>query len=625
MSSLLAILLAITLSCVACSDDGGSSDSPSRTQRLHTISCPTTSYAIESGGVVDVEFVVDEPGALFNYAVSTIGCQVQLRTSGKITETPKELSLEHVALVDGGAGTYCATIKDSGEGEMYSRSISIVVKLEGGELVVSNPITITSANYVGGITGVTISKSHNSALRSDVSFTWDAKERIFNGHIEEYVTDREFTLSLTTDGVDRVEYNGELFVNNSTLVDLNGDATIVAYSGEYTLSYTLHLECFTGLPIVTITTPGGKSVDSKDIWVEGSRLSIDGMATFESLENVEMSIRGRGNSTWGYEKKAYNVKFKEKQRVLGMPKHKRWVLLANYMDRTLLRNRVAYYLASQTSLAWTPRCEFVELILNGEHLGQYLLCEQVRVDNDRIDITEMTPSDNSGDAVTGGYLLELDFHFDHQWQWYSSQGIPFSVKYPDEDELTTPQLEWIKSHIEEVEAAIYGSNFKDPTLGYRRYIDPQSFIDYWLIYEICVNHEIANPGSVYIYKDRNGKLYAGPVWDFDWGTFSYEASPAAQWGLFMTHAWWYSRLFGDEEFFALARERWAILKPRFESVYDFIARERKAIERSWYKNFDIWTISTNINGDERLSYGEAVDRLESITRERIELIDDALR
>jgi hypothetical protein len=115
------------------------------------------------------------------------------------------------------------------------------------------------------------------------------------------------------------------------------------------------------------------------------------------------------------------------------------------------------------------------------------------------------------------------------------------------------------------------------------------------------------------------------VWDFDWGTFSYEASPAAQWGLFMTHAWWYSRLFRDEEFFALARERWAILKPRLESVYDFIARERKAIERSWYKNFDIWTISTNINGDERLSYGEAVDRLESITRERIELIDAALR
>ena len=293
-------------------------------------------------------------------------------------------------------------------------------------------------------------------------------------------------------------------------------------------------------------------------------------------------------------------------------------------DRTLLRNRVAHFLASQTSLAWTPRCEFVELMLNGRHLGQYLLTEQVRVDNDRIDITEMTATDNAGEAITGGYLLELDFHFDNQWQWHSNRNIPFAVKYPDEEDLTTEQFDWIRGHIAEVEAVLYGSNYADKDGGYNRYIDAQSFVDYWLIYELCVNHELANPGSVYLTKDRGGKLTAGPIWDFDWGTFSFQASPAAASRLFMTHAWWYGRLFSDDSFKALATERWQVLKPKFMEVFQFIDKEREYIRRSWSKNFAFWSITTNTNGDETLGFDEAVDRVKDVLRRRIEIIDSQL-
>lgn len=172
---------------------------------------------------------------------------------------------------------------------------------------------------------------------------------------------------------------------------------------------------------------------------------------------------------------------------------------------------------------------------------------------------------------------------------------------------------------------LYGSNYTDRDSGYESYIDTQSFVDYWLIYELCVNHELANPGSVYLTKDRNGKLTAGPIWDFDWGTFSFQASPAAQSRLFMTHAWWYGRLFSDDSFKALASERWQVLRPQFIEVFDFIDREREYIRRSWSVNFDFWDITTNTNGDERLDFDAAVDRMKEVIQKRIDIIDRELQ
>ena len=137
------------------------------------------------------------------------------------------------------------------------------------------------------------------------------------------------------------------------------------------------------------------------------------------------------------------------------------------MDRTLMRNLVSMKVASMMSnLAWTPGCVPVELVLNGKHMGSYLLIEQVRVDKKRVAVTEMTPEDNVGDAVTGGYLLELDFHYDNEVQWtdphgHNNQwgdGIPFGVKYPDPEDLTPQQLTYIKGYISETANTLYGKD-----------------------------------------------------------------------------------------------------------------------------------------------------------------------
>jgi hypothetical protein len=239
-----------------------------------------------------------------------------------------------------------------------------------------------------------------------------------------------------------------------------------------------------------------------------------------------------------------------------------------------------------------------------------------------------------------GYILELDFHFNNEVQWisphgqsyFSQNGIPFAVKFPDEDEITAQQLNWIKNYIDQAGETLYGPDFCDPENGYRKFLDMQSFADYWLVFELCINHELANPGSVFMYKDSDTKLFAGPIWDFDWGTFSYQASPQAKGKLFMTEAIWYKQLFKDPEFLALAKERWNALKSAFDRIPEFLDREHERLALSAELNFRMWDPAESrymnggnpINGDESLSYSSAVERMRKILVERIQTLDEKI-
>lgn len=200
-------------------------------------------------------------------------------------------------------------------------------------------------------------------------------------------------------------------ISGVTEVDASEPVTITVKNGTAETSYTLKVRN-TGLPIVRITTPGGRSVTSKETWMEGAAMRIenpDGTVDYEGA----MSIKGRGNSTWNYPKKPYALKLDKKDKVLGMPKHKRWVLLANWKDRTLLRNEAAFWLSRQTGLPYTVRGQFVELEFNGSHAGNYYLCEQIKLDKNRVDIEEMEDFETDPDLITGGYLLELDTYHDY--------------------------------------------------------------------------------------------------------------------------------------------------------------------------------------------------------------------
>lgn len=378
---------------------------------------------------------------------------------------------------------------------------------------------------------------------------------------------------------------------------------------------------YTGLPVVFVNTAGGQAITSKENYVSAT-MCIEGIDDIPGLEEVTCSIRGRGNTTWEWPKKPYLVKLEEKASVFGFPEHKRWVLLANFMDRTMMRNMVAMKVSSMTRLAWTPRSQTVELVLNGKHVGNYLLIEQVRVDGDRVNIDKKD-----------GYLLELDFHYDNTFQW-KDHNIPFAVKHPDPDEpteLTQEKKTYIKNYIAEVSNVIYGSNFKDPVNGYAKYLDVDSFIDYWIIFEVMTNHELGNPGSVFMHKDKNGKLTAGPCWDFDWGVLTFDTTGGDR-RLINRNAIWYDRLFQDPAFLQKTRDRIRELLPQLQTIPDYIDECEALLSESAKLNFQMWNPAEDasmnggqiINGDERMAFHDAVARIKKNYNIHLQFVLDNL-
>ena len=212
-------------------------------------------------------------------------------------------------------------------------------------------------------------------------------------------------------------------------------------------------------------------------------------------------------------------------------------------------------------------------------------------------------------------------------------GIPFGIKAPDPDEITAAQVQEGKDLIARAAAAIYGPDFRDPEKGYAAYIDVDSFIDYWIVFEVMGNHELGNPGSVYYHCAPGGKLKAGPCWDFDWGILSYNTSPQARNGLINRGACWYALLFEDPTFAARVRTRFNELLPQLRTIPAYIDETEKLLELSARENFKLWNPAEDasmndgriINGDENLTYQNAVARIRSIYEERLTVIQNKLK
>lgn len=381
--------------------------------------------------------------------------------------------------------------------------------------------------------------------------------------------------------------------------------------------FTVRKKFFSGLPVVFVETPDGQAVTSKDEWLKDSRLRIydeDGALSYDG----PMAIKGRGNTTWNAPKKPYALKLEEKAEVLQMPKHKRWVLLANYLDRTLMRNHIAFYLAQSEGIAleWTPRGRFVDVIFNGKHQGCYYLCEQIKIDKNRVDIHENEPED-----VDGGFLLEWDTNYDEVNKFRSPVfDFPVMIKEPDEEDLTPAQFDFIKDYVYQVEYTLTQDDFAE-TGTYKELIDVDSFIDFWIINEVTGNDECNWPKSCYMYKDKGGKLKAGPVWDYDYATFG------KFYGKFHDmRAIWNRQLFQDPSFVRRVQERWVLLRPEFEKALDEITRTANLIRTSAEANEKLWPITgSSVNGDEKLSFQEAVETMKQKLAEQLEWMDVNIR
>lgn len=278
----------------------------------------------------------------------------------------------------------------------------------------------------------------------------------------------------------------------------------------------------TNLPLVSFITPGMAQIMSKDDKHPGSYVSIVSDNGKTILEDKAAQIKGRGNGSWTFPKKPFQIKFNKKQRPLDAPaKAKKWTLINNYGDRTLMRNKVAFDISREAGMEYTPYCTFVDVIYNGEYEGCYQLCDQVEVNTGRVELTEMEITDTEGDALTGGYFIEIDAYAYQETSWFQSyRGIPVTIKSPDDDKIVKAQSAYVANYFNTMEAALFRSDFRDPEKGYRKYLDLESFLRYFIICELDGN--LDSFWSVYMKKDRGSdRFITGPVWDVDLGFQNY--------------------------------------------------------------------------------------------------------
>jgi hypothetical protein len=396
-----------------------------------------------------------------------------------------------------------------------------------------------------------------------------------------------------------------------------------------------------GLPVIKIDTKGQSipvreeytpgSITSKHIfdWIGGVEYILYDKNGGKLLEGVT-EMKGRGNSTWNLEKKPYNLKLGAKASVLSMPSHKRWALLANHYDRSLLRTETAIKLGDIfDNMAWHSHAEAVAFFMNGVYQGAYQIIENIKIDGNRVDIDDIS-ANNPG----GGYILEIDQRKGEDFNFTTTNGVIFCSSDPDdvlEDIIPAENrtvFAKIQADVQAAEDALYGVGFADPQTGYRKYLDVDSFIDWYLVNEITKNPDAIFYSSVYIYYDPEKKLFClGPIWDFDISLGNASGAPSSSYsssssGFYVKNGYntggggwgwppvqqkqsnWLYRLFEDPWFVSQVKARWNAKKNELD-LTAFIDQRAAYLENAQKVNFRKWNILNNNFGYGLLATGSA--------------------
>jgi len=403
-----------------------------------------------------------------------------------------------------------------------------------------------------------------------------------------------------------------------------------------------------GIPIVIIDT-NNKKVESKTKNVPAYMKIIDSADNPMGigLYGGDIEIRGRGNSSFGMPKKGYNIEMENKCQILDMAPSRQWLIMANYTDKSLMRNYIAYEFARDLRMAFAPKMRFVDIIWNGKYIGNYVIGERVKIEEGRLDLPKLKKDMTDEYNITGSYVLEIScsdrlsggevkfntqiFKKGQTTIWGRAEGDVIVIRQPGKDHLSPEAYEYIKNYFNEAEKALFGDDFKDPKKGYRKYFDTASFIDWYLINEVFKQVDADMRLSTFFYKPRgDDKIYMGPVWDFDLGggNADYRScdDPA---GWYVRTGIWIARLFEDEAYVQEFKNRWNYIKNNgyFEVFFQRIDDTAKYIEKSAKMNFERWPtlgIYTWPNANEwweRTTYQSEVDYLKKWLKTRIAWMD----
>lgn len=402
-----------------------------------------------------------------------------------------------------------------------------------------------------------------------------------------------------TDGTKRpntnfdVSWSADIFKTDTTQAVVTARGRTV----KFDISFSGDL-LDTGIPVVYIETENKVPIDTKEYYVSAT-MKIKEKGNVLSTEKLR--IRGRGNATWTYAKKPYKLKLDSKANLLEMGEDRDWVLLANHCDKTLLRTGIALKLSRLMNFPWTVNDRFVEVVINGEYLGNYQLVEGIKQGGNRVDIPK------------NGFLFERDGYYLQEPRYFvTSRDYGYSFKNPDpDDDLTEEQWNYISNHMNEFEAVLASESFNDPESGYSRFIDVESFVRWFIFQNILANMDT----NVYLTKNDMGdsKIVMGPVWDFEWsigiGWYDGSRPRPANYYVWNSNEFYYDRLLQDPYFKTKVKEMWNSLNVEGE-ILKYVDETTKLLERSQELNFKRWNIMNvrvSVGGIPMGSYDKEVE------------------
>lgn len=393
---------------------------------------------------------------------------------------------------------------------------------------------------------------------------------------------------------ENVKFNGSTAQSRKTKYDFKKPVKLTVTNQGKSKEYTVYVHAFTGLPVVWIETAGRQEIVSREEYVSADFRLVEDVRTRAAGDVIEttMQIKGRGNSNWAMPKKPYRLKLEKEFPLLGEHKDKAWVLIGNYTDKTMLRNSTAFYMGAISNLEYTPKAHFVEVMLNGRYNGTYLLCEKLKRSKHRV---------NVGDD---GFLLEVDAVAREDEPVFRVGHLkhPVNIKSPSV-EVGDENYNYIRDFVLTAENALFSDNFKDATEGWQKYMDMDSFVDWYLINEIARNNDALLYSSCYMNLTRGGKLKMGPIWDYDiaFGNINYNNNFKPE-GFWVKTTTWYTRLFEDPAFVEKVKERFNFFYSHKEDIFRemnenavYLSHAVVENENRWgtlytetWPNYDIW-------------------------------------
>ena len=419
------------------------------------------------------------------------------------------------------------------------------------------------------------------------------------------------------------------------------------------------------LPIIVINTNGVTIPDEPKINVN-MKLYWKGDGVNNTTSDVpvydgRIGIERRGStSQYISDKKPYSIEIRDAlgndvdTALLGMPKESDWSLIAPYSDKSLMRDAMMYQWG-RSFMAWAPRTKFCEVILNGSYQGVYVLTEKIKRNKNRVNIAKIDNLANSGDNLTGGYIIKVDKEDGAQlpgislgFQSKYTSGLNtkrlYLYHYPKPEDITTQQKAYIKSVVSDFEDAISGTNFKDTANGYAKYFDVNTLVDFLLLNEISRNVD-GYRISTFLYKDKNSvssKLKMGPIWDFNLGLGNADYCDG-----FKTTGWafdfnktcpsdglvvpfWWDKLFSDPGFKRKMRSRWQQLRSKEltdQKLFSPIDSMANVLRDAQARNFQKWAILGVYvwpNAKILPTYNAELDYLRQWLRDRVAWMDGTI-